>query len=108
MHKTHCLPSVVPPSLCRRYSHILDWLLDDYGPQSSGLAHLSVPIGCPRLGAGVLDKVSSPPLPDVASILFCWRQGDGQAMPWPLFSPARGQGYILAFLSHPYSVLSKP
>lgn len=47
-------------------------LLDDYGPQSSGQAHLSVPNGCTRLGAGGSGQslFLPPPLPDMASVLF--------------------------------------
>lgn len=68
MQKTWCLPSG-PPGPRRTHPHILAWLLDGRGQQSSGHAQLSVPKaagGTPVEGSG---QSLCPALPDVA-LLF--------------------------------------
>lgn len=50
IQKARGLPSGAPP-LCRRHPHILAWLLDDCGTQSSGQAQ-QVPSRCQGWGWG--------------------------------------------------------
>lgn len=67
-----------PRSLCRRHPHFLAWLLDNRGPQNSGQAPLAAQRVLQAGRGEILDQVSALPLPNGASVLFCWRLGDGQ------------------------------
>lgn len=61
------------------------------------------PAGPQGWGWGIRTKPLPHPPCQMGLLFFsCWRQGDGQDMPWPQVTPARGGGNILAFLSHSY------